>query len=141
MHNTDRQLFSVRHGDSPRGFHLFLKLSQLFPLQAGAVSGLRGPCLWPPLHSVHSWSAVKIRHSHFPCPGLPLHGHVRSLPQDSHLASGSSVVSGTGRLSFQHLRGNLLKDRREYGLLQPSCPVFSHVTLSSPENRPVSAPC
>lgn len=50
----------MRHRDAPRGFHLFLKLSQLFPLQAGAVSGLRGPCLWPPLHSVHSRSAVKI---------------------------------------------------------------------------------
>lgn len=42
----DRQLCSVRHVDFSVDFHLFLKICQLFPWQAGAVSGLKGPCLW-----------------------------------------------------------------------------------------------
>lgn len=33
--------------DFPLDFHLFLKICQLFPWQAGTVSGLKGPCLWP----------------------------------------------------------------------------------------------
>lgn len=37
----------MRHTDFPLDFHLFLKICQLFPWQAGTVSGLKGPCLWP----------------------------------------------------------------------------------------------
>lgn len=59
---------------------------------AGAVSGLRGPCLWPAFafcpFLLSCWAPSK---PFFPCPGLPLHGHVRTLPQDPYLALGNSA--------------------------------------------------
>lgn len=81
-------------------FHLFLNLGSCFLDRQGRSQASEGLISGLPLLSAHSCSAVKIHHSHFLCPRLPLNGHVRTLPQGCYLALENSVfiVSGTGRL-------------------------------------------
>lgn len=98
------------------------------------------------LHAAHSRSAVKICQSRFPRPRLPLHGHVWTLhfPRIPtwhwgallSLAPGSYNLSPSVRSPWE-----VSKDRKGFGLPQPTCPVFRHVTPSSLKNRPVSVLC
>lgn len=99
-----------------------------------------------PLLSAHSCSAVKIHHSHFPCPGLPLNGHVRTLPQGCYLALGNSVfiVSGTGRLLLKlHCDTPLEASQGQERIWHSPAhsPILQSHNCSSQKNMPVSTQC
>ena len=143
-HNPDRQLCSARLRDPPLGLHLFLKRSQLFPLQAGVASGLTGPCLWLactlpiPAQLLRSVRAASLAPG---CPSMATCGHFPRIPTWHwgallSLAPGSYNLSPSVRSPWE-----VSKDRKGFGLPQPTCPVFRHVTLSSPKKRPVSVLC
>lgn len=114
---------------------------QLFPWQAGQSAASEGLVFGRSWLSARSCSAVKICHSHFPCPGLPLNIHLRTLPQGSCLALQNCLLSlalGGYDFSSTVTLWKHLKDRRGYGLLQPVHPFFKHMTLSSQKNMPIS---
>lgn len=82
----DRQLCSERHMNFSLEFHLFLNLGSCLLDRQGRSQASEGLISGLPLLSARSCSAVKIHHSHFLCPRLPLNGHVRTLPQGCYLA-------------------------------------------------------